>query len=256
MVSKSCLKEINRLRELYRIFHCTNCHQCVELPQSVSLVVVLCLISLKLKTISFPSLESPLIVQNQQSQIANRMSPSHHQKNNPQSVQHQRINHHHHQKDPDSPIIHLQILSIIIGTTHEQLCADVDLPLPPDEWKLAAIQILGPYSGVNVHNNLSSPARVRHVSCGEIALHIRDSVQGDGKCLFRAISKEITGTEENHIAVRLACYLPVSSQIRSLAFQLMVKVGNGSVMHQDLLETGRHVHMWKSRVEIKHYSVM
>ena len=66
--------------------------------------------------------------------------------------------------------------------------------------KLAAIQILGAYSGVSVHNNLSSPARVRRVRCGEIAPHIL----GDGNCLFRAISKEITGTEENHIAVRLA----------------------------------------------------
>ena len=57
---------------------------------------------------------------------------------------------------------------------------------------------------MSVHNNLSSPARVRRVRCGEIAPHIRDSVLGDGNCLFRAISKEITGTEENHIAVRLA----------------------------------------------------
>ena len=57
---------------------------------------------------------------------------------------------------------------------------------------------------MNVHNNLSTPARVRRVRCGEIAPHIRDRVLGDGNCLFRAISKEITGTEENHTAVRLA----------------------------------------------------
>ena len=37
--------------------------------------------------------------------------------------------------------------------------------------------------------------------------------------------------------------LPVSSQFRSLAVQLLVKVGNGSVLHQGLLETGWHVHM-------------
>ena len=34
--------------------------------------------------------------------------------------------------------------------------------------------------------------------------YISVSVLGDGNCLFRVISKEITGTEENHIAVRLA----------------------------------------------------
>ena len=57
---------------------------------------------------------------------------------------------------------------------------------------------------MNIHNNLSTPARVRCVRCGEIAPHIRDRVLGGGNCLFRAISKEITGTEENHTAVRLA----------------------------------------------------
>ena len=49
---------------------------------------------------------------------------------------------------------------------NEHLRAGIDLSLPQDEWKLAAIQILGAYSGVGVHNNLSSPARVRRVCCG------------------------------------------------------------------------------------------
>ena len=91
-----------------------------------------------------------------------------------------------------------------VGTTYVELGADIDLPLPPDEWKLSAIQILAAYSGMSVQNNLSTPARVRRVRCGEIAPHIHDRVLGDGNCLFRAISKEITGTEENHTAIRLA----------------------------------------------------
>ena len=44
---------------------------------------------------------------------------------------------------------------------------------------------------------------MRRVHCGKIAPHICDSVLGDGNCLFRAISTEITGTEENHIDIRL-----------------------------------------------------
>ena len=40
-----------------------------------------------------------------------------------------------------------------------------------------------------------------------------------------------------------SCSLPVSSQFRSLAVQLAAKAGNGSVLHQGLLETGQHVHM-------------
>ena len=91
-----------------------------------------------------------------------------------------------------------------VGTTYVELGDDIDRPLPPGEWKLSAIQILAAYSGMNVHNNLSTPAQVRRVRCGEIAPHIHDRVLGDGNCLFRAISKEITRTEENHITIRLA----------------------------------------------------
>jgi len=80
----------------------------------------------------------------------------------------------------------------------------IDLPLPTVEWKVDAIQILIAYSDTTVHNNLSTPAWVRPVCCDEIAPHICDRVLGDGSCLFRAISKEITGTEGNHIAVRHA----------------------------------------------------
>lgn len=42
------------------------------------------------------------------------------------------------------------------------------------------------------------------VKCSEISPHIRYSVVGDGNCLFRALSKAITGTEDNHYALRLA----------------------------------------------------
>ena len=84
-----------------------------------------------------------------------------------------------------------------IGTTHQQL-GDIDLPLPTDEWRLRAIEVLSMHSHRTVRNNLSTPAEVIPVRCDEIAPHIRDSVLGDGNCLFRAISKEITGTERNH----------------------------------------------------------
>ena len=82
-----------------------------------------------------------------------------------------------------------------ICTTYQQLGENIDLPLPTVEWKLDAIQILIAYSHRTVRNNLSTPAWVRPVCCDEIAPHICDRVLGDGSCLFRAISKEITGTE-------------------------------------------------------------
>ena len=91
-----------------------------------------------------------------------------------------------------------------ISTTYQQLGENIYLPLPTVEWKLDAIQILIAYSDRTVRNNLSMPAWVRPVCCDEIAPHICDRVLGDGSCLFHAISKEITGTEGNHIVVRHA----------------------------------------------------
>ena len=143
-------------------------------------MAVLCLISLKLKSVSFPSQESALIVQIQQSdsQPYVTLSPPSTTKPTkrtapdskpPPSPKRPRLS------SNSSPDLEY------IGTTHEQLGANIDLSLPPDEWKLAAIQILG----------------------GDIVPQIRDSVLGDGNCLFWAISKEITGKEENHIAIHL-----------------------------------------------------
>ena len=45
---------------------------------------------------------------------------------------------------------------------------------------------------------------IRKDRCVEIALHVGDCVLADGHCLFCTLSKEITGTEENHRAVQLA----------------------------------------------------
>ena len=57
---------------------------------------------------------------------------------------------------------------------------------------------------MSVVDKVSSPNRVRSLQCNEISPHIRVRVQGDGNCLFRAISKHVTGTESNHYAVRKA----------------------------------------------------
>ena len=51
---------------------------------------------------------------------------------------------------------------------------------------------------------ISESEPVKAIKCKEILPHVRDSVIGDGHCLFRAISKEITGMQKNHRAVRLA----------------------------------------------------
>ena len=198
MVSKSCLREINRLRELYR-----KDLPLYELPPAPRTAT-----KRKLTGSTVP--DQPKVKKRiiSKSRISTNCAkpPIHKQPTKCTAPESKPTSLSPPPPSPKRPRLSTNSTPDIqyIGTTHGQLGADIDLRLPPDEWKLAAIQILGAYSGVSVHNNLSSPARVRRVRCGEIAPHIRDSVLGDGNCLFRAISKEITGTEENHIAVRLA----------------------------------------------------
>ena len=43
-------------------------------------------------------------------------------------------------------------------------------------------------------DKVSSPDRVHPLPCNEIAPHIRMRVLGDGNCLFRAVSRHVTGT--------------------------------------------------------------
>ena len=50
--------------------------------------------------------------------------------------------------------------------------------------------------------------------CREIAPRIRDSIRPDGNCLYRAISKQVTGSQENHVALRLAVTQLMKSMLR------------------------------------------
>ena len=74
-------------------------------------------------------------------------------------------------------------------------------PLPSPDWKQHACEMVSKWSHVPL-NSESEP--VKAIKCAEILPHVRDSIKGDGHCLFRALSKEITGTQKNHRAVRLA----------------------------------------------------
>ena len=197
MVSKSCLREINRLRELYR--KDLPLYELSPAPRTAT-KRKLCGSTVP----DQPKAKKRIISKSRISTNCAKPTKSDSQPYVTLSPPEKQPTKHTAPENKPPPLPKIPRLSTnsppyleYIGNTHE------DLPLPPDEWKLAAIQILGAYSGVSVHNNLSSPAWVRRVCCGEIAPHIRDSVLGDGNCLFRAISKEITGTEENHNAIRL-----------------------------------------------------
>ena len=72
---------------------------------------------------------------------------------------------------------------------------------PTPTWRDDAMAFLATLTDVTlVHEHED----VRPVECQEIAPHIRDSIRPDGNCLYRAISKQVTGSQDNHMALRLA----------------------------------------------------
>ena len=93
---------------------------------------------------------------------------------------------------------------IYCGSEHYTPPNAINRPLPDDLWQRQKICVLSQYSEMSVVDKVSSPDRVRSLQCNEISPHIRVRVQGDGNCLFRAISRHVTGTESNHYAVRKA----------------------------------------------------
>ena len=89
---------------------------------------------------------------------------------------------------------------LIIGDT-EPGTVGPSGPLPSPEWMSGVHQELEHWSGLSLVTE-SEPVHVS--TCPEIVPHTCDSILGDGNCLFRALSKEVTGTQENHKAVRVA----------------------------------------------------
>ena len=74
-------------------------------------------------------------------------------------------------------------------------------PLPTEEWKSAARDVIAKLSRCEL---TARSQRVQKIPCRDIEPHVRDRVWGDDNCLFRAFSKEVTGTESNHRAFRQA----------------------------------------------------
>ena len=72
------------------------------------------------------------------------------------------------------------------------------------EWKKGAIATLQKYTTIQIIDKIAEPDQINPKPCPEIYPHIRDEVLGDGNCGFRALSKQITGTEFNHAAIRAA----------------------------------------------------
>ena len=126
-------------------------------------------------------------------------------------------------------------------------------PLPSQEWRSAAVEVLKKWSSCSI-NVVTNPT-IRKARCAEIAPHVRDCVLADGHCLFRTLSKEITGTEENHRAVRLALVnfmrdKSIAPQLANYMFHEHMNHSPVEVMEQYIKNCNMHLTAWGTDKEI------
>ena len=71
---------------------------------------------------------------------------------------------------------------------------------PSADWLNSAALLIQDYTGETVIVDTDPLKTIKHV---EISPYICHKIKGDGNCFYRAISKAVTGTEKNHMLVRL-----------------------------------------------------
>ena len=93
---------------------------------------------------------------------------------------------------------------IVTGAHPPVLMTTVATPLPDNDWREMVLSVITEYSGEVVVNCIHNPTPDRLVAEPEVAPHMLDKSTPNGSCLFNALSKELTGTECNHYALRQA----------------------------------------------------
>ena len=126
-------------------------------------------------------------------------------------------------------------------------------PLPSQEWKAAAVDVLKKWSKCSI--NIVTNPTIRKVRCAEIAPHVRDRIVGDGHCFFRTLSKEITGTEINHKAVRQALVNfmrdnNIAPGLASYLFHDDVSHSPVELMERYIKKSNMHLAAWATDKEI------
>ena len=130
---------------------------------------------------------------------------------------------------------------------------DIATPLPDNDWREMVLSVIAEYSGEVVDNRIHNPTPDVLVEEPEIAPHMLDKSTPNGSCLFNALSKELTGTERNHYALRIAI------------LQFMLEPANephfsahcGMPMYEYIIENDmRNVTSWGSDKEILALSTM
>ena len=88
-------------------------------------------------------------------------------------------------------------------------------PLPSPEWMLNVCSVLAKLSDLPL---ILDSEPINETTCSEISPHVRDTILPDGNCLLRALSKEVTGTQENHRAVRLSIIAFMLEPLNAIEF--------------------------------------
>ena len=97
---------------------------------------------------------------------------------------------------------------------------------PTSSWRDDAMAFLGTLTDAPVVHVVEG---VIPLKCEELSPHIRDSMVPDGNCMYRAISKQVTGSQDNHMALRLAMiqFMQHEEHAVALARKMAVKFGGG-----------------------------
>ena len=101
---------------------------------------------------------------------------------------------------------------------------------PTPSWREDAVAFLGTLTDAPLVKECED---VRPIECLEIAPHIRDSIRPDGNCMYRAISKQVTGSQENHMALRLAMIQFMLHEDHAVAVARLMNVKFGGSVRDD-----------------------
>ena len=91
---------------------------------------------------------------------------------------------------------------MVTGAHPPVLMTTIATPLPDNDWREMVLSVITEYSGEVVVNCIHNPTPDRLVAEPEIAPHMLDKSTPNGSCLFNTLSKELTGTECNHYALK------------------------------------------------------
>ena len=154
-------------------------------------------------------------------------------------------------KSDESDGVEITHTSVYVPNDTDSVLGD---PEPTEEWKARAVAYITKLckQPVTLRNS-----RINKIDSTNIRPYVRDKIVGDGNCLFRAISKAVTGNEANHFAVRTIICDFMSLDNNTEAFGTLVYTNthdnsDPSIIIENYIKSKklRNNKIWGSDVEI------